>query len=340
MDSFFRGAAAAAAQVRARVHHSSADAPLLGKTLDVQSFRGLKVERVLASGGFGFVYVAVDQATLREYALKHVMPGDSPEALAVVRTEVEVGESLAQHPNAVRLLAAQPHPPQPRADCLLLMEKGGASLADMLRSQPAGLPEQEVLVLCLAVASVLAALHGNGVWHWDVKPENLLRFGGVTSQAVWKLCDFGSAVSRPAGPAAPRERGRLEDDIQRRTTPAYRSPELWDLDTHGALGPAADIWALGCLLGAALGAPPFCETDKLRILAASYKSPERASWGVAALQQRMLAASPAARPSATDVLAALDQLLTPPSAAVPPPLPPRPQAAKADDGPGWCASFD
>ena len=69
MDSFLRGAAAAAAQVRARVHHSSAEAPLLGKTLDVQTFR-VKVERVLASGGFGFVYVVTDTATLAEYALK------------------------------------------------------------------------------------------------------------------------------------------------------------------------------------------------------------------------------------------------------------------------------
>ena len=272
------------------------------------------------------------------------MPGDSPEALDVVRTEVQVQDSLAQHPHAVRLLAAAPRPPQPRADCLLLMELGGASLAEVLRAQPAGLPEQDALVLCRAVASVLAALHANGVWHWDTKPENVLRFGGVgASQALWKLCDYGSAMTRPAGPVAPRERGRLEDEIQRRTTPAYRAPELWDLDSHATLGPAADVFSLGCLLGAALGQAPFCETDKLRILAASYKSPARASWGVAALQQRMLARAPDARPSALDVLAALDQLLTPPPAAVPPPLPPRPQApqaANATDGPGWCASFD
>ena len=272
------------------------------------------------------------------------MPGDSPEALEVVRTEMAVGASLAQHPHAVRLLAAAPQPPQPRADCFLLMEKGGASLAELLRLQSAGLPEQEAVVLCRAVASVLAALHATGIWHWDVKPENLLRFGGGgTSQPVWKLCDFGSAMTRPAGPVAPRERGRMEDIIQRRTTPAYRAPELWDLDLAAKLGPAADVWALGCLLGAALGTAPFADTDKLRILSASFKAPERASWGVAALQQRMLAKSPDARPTATDVLAALDQLLTPPPAALPPPLPPRPrtsQADKADEGPGWCASFD
>jgi hypothetical protein len=72
MDSFLRGAAAAAAQVRARVNHGSAEAPLLGKTLDVQQYR-VKVERVLASGGFGFVYVVHDAsatAAAHEYALK------------------------------------------------------------------------------------------------------------------------------------------------------------------------------------------------------------------------------------------------------------------------------
>ena len=86
MDSFLRGAAAAAAQVRARVNHSSADAPLLGKTLDVQQYR-VKVERVLASGGFGFVYVVHDAsaaATARhgEYALKVLRGVSAPEGCA------------------------------------------------------------------------------------------------------------------------------------------------------------------------------------------------------------------------------------------------------------------
>jgi AP2-associated kinase len=180
--------------------------------------------------------------------------------------------------------------------------------------------------------------------------------------AGWKLCDYGSATLRPPGPASARERGQLEDVILRRTTPAYRAPEMWDLFRNATLGPAADVWALGCLLGVALGAPPFGPDDKLRMLSATFRPPLRASPAVAALQQRALALSPDARPTAVQLLAELDELLAagaaaPPqaAAAAPPPLPPRappplpakPHAAGVDPAAGlsaadagWTASFD
>jgi AP2-associated kinase len=217
------------------------------------------------------------------------------------------------------------------------------------------------LQLCRAVASVLAALHDAGVAHWDLKPENVLRAKG---EAGWKLCDFGSASTRPDAAATPRERGRLEDAIQRRTTPACRAPEMWDLATHATIGPASDVWALGCLLGAALGAPPFCAQDKLRILSGAFKPPPRASPGVVALQQRALAVSPEARPTADALIAQLDALLDgheqaqqtqqeqpalPARPVAAPPLSPLPHAAGADAAAlpqqaaadaGWCAQFD
>lgn len=164
---------------------------------------------------------------------------------------------------------------------------------------------------------MLSVLHAEGISHWDVKPDNVLRCGGV-----WKLCDFGSATTRPAGAATPRERGRLEDNIQRRTTPAYRAPEMYELATHATVGPAADVWAMGCLLGATLGAPPFRAEDKLRILQGAYRPPARASPGVAALLQRLLAVSPEGRPCAVEALAALDTLL---EGGAQPAVPPAPQ---------------
>jgi serine/threonine protein kinase len=206
---------------------------------------------------------------------------------------------------------------------------------------------------------VLAALHGVGISHWDVKPENVLRTKG---EACWKLCDYGSATARPAAAATPRERGRLEDAIQRRTTPACRAPELWDLATRATIGPASDVWSLGCLLGAALGAPPFRAEDKLRILSGAFKPPPRASPGAAALQRRALAVSPEARPTAEALIALLDALLDGQPRQVaevegqqqqqqqpPPLLSPRLHAAAADAAPpppqpaadaGWCAHFD
>lgn len=187
--------------------------------------------------------------------------------------------------------------------------------------------------MCRAVTSVLAALHAAGICHWDVKPENVLRAGDT-----WKVCDFGSSTRRSTSSlVSARERGQLEDIILRRTTPAYRAPELWDLKTNASVGPAADVWALGCLLGAALGAPPFRADDKLRVLQAAFKPPPRASAGVVALQRRALAASPEARPTALLLLDALDELLA--AGGEPVPLV-EPSPTAPPEGPGWEAHFD
>jgi hypothetical protein len=78
------------------------------------------------------------------------MPGDSPEALEVARTEVRVAEQLAEHPHAVRLLAASPRPPQLRTDCFLLME----------------LCQARVRALCLAAsASIFTSVSAGVVRH-------------------------------------------------------------------------------------------------------------------------------------------------------------------------------
>lgn len=63
--------------------------------------------------------------------------------------------------------------------------------------------------------------------------------------------------------------------IQRNTTPMYRSPEMIDLYSNKVVNEKADIWALGCLLYLlCYRMHPFEDSGKLRIINANYKIPE------------------------------------------------------------------
>mmetsp|Transcript_8140 Transcript_8140/g.15550 ORF Transcript_8140/g.15550 Transcript_8140/m.15550 type:complete len:477 (+) Transcript_8140:49-1479(+) len=91
---------------------------------------------------------------------------------------------------------------------------------------------------------ILEYMHMRGVLHRDLKPENVLL------DADWhlKLTDFGTAII-------------VSDEAQRSKaaefvgSAAYVSPEMLG---GKSVGPAADVWALGCMVFAMLtGKPPF-----------------------------------------------------------------------------------
>jgi len=89
----------------------------------------------------------------------------------------------------------------------------------------------------------LAHIHGMGICHRDLKPQNLLV---DPERHILKLCDFGSAKALVKG----------EPNVAYICSRYYRAPEL----IFGATdySTAIDVWSMGCILAEILlGSPMF-----------------------------------------------------------------------------------
>ncbi len=95
--------------------------------------------------------------------------------------------------------------------------------------------------LAVATATALAAIHEAGVVHRDFKPANVL-LGSDGPRVI----DFG--IARTVDGSATLTGGIVG-------TPSYMAPEQFE---EGAIGPAADVFAWGCVIVfAATGRSPF-----------------------------------------------------------------------------------
>lgn len=100
------------------------------------------------------------------------------------------------------------------------------------------------------IASVLDTVHDHDVVHRDIKPSNLM----LTPGGIVKVLDFGVAALRGVGTLP-----RLTQVGMTVGTPPYMSPEQ---SLANAVGPAADVYALACVLYEILtGKPPFTSDD-------------------------------------------------------------------------------
>jgi serine/threonine-protein kinase len=190
----------------------------------------------------------------------------------------------------------------------------GPSLRQLLAERGA-LPAVEVVDIGRQIATALAAAHGRGLVHRDVKPGNIL----IDAAGTAHLTDFGT-VKILTGAA------RLTRTGMTFGTAAYIAPEQ---ATGGRVGPQADVYALGAVLYEALaGRPPFAGEDPIAVSYSHVHEPavplaalvHGVPADVEALVMRCLAKSPADRPqSAAEVhteLEAISRRLAPP----PPPV--------------------
>ncbi|MFI8425146.1 bifunctional serine/threonine-protein kinase/ABC transporter substrate-binding protein [Streptomyces sp. NPDC085479] len=260
-------------------------APLL--PADPSAIAGYRLLGRLGAGGMGVVYLGRTDAG--ELAAVKVTLADRAERTdfrSRFRREVEAARRVVS-PWAVPVLGADPDAPEP---WLATAFVPGPSLGEAVLAH-GPLPERGLRILGGAVARALAAVHAAGLVHRDVKPANvLLAVDGP------RLIDFG--IARAADPAGETALTGTDMVVG---TPGFLAPEQAEARTED-VGPASDVFALGCLLAyAATGRPPFGTgaVDAL-MYRTVHDEPDLAGVpdGLLPLLRGCLAKDPAARPTA------------------------------------------
>ena len=119
----------------------------------------------------GVVYRARDERLERDVALKILPPGTLPDEVARKRFRREaLALSQLNHPN---IATVHDFNTQDAVDFLVMEYIPGATLTEKISA--GSLSERETIRLGSQLAQGLAAAHGTGVVHHDLKPGNLRR---------------------------------------------------------------------------------------------------------------------------------------------------------------------
>ncbi|MFF0227858.1 ABC transporter substrate-binding protein [Streptomyces sp. NPDC004629] len=248
----------------------------------------------LGEGGMGVVYLGrTDSGALAAVKVIRAEYALDDDFRTRFRREADAARRV-DGPWVVKVTGADPDAARP---WLATVFEPGPSLAEAVgRHGP--LPVRAVRVLGKTLARALAAVHGAGLVHRDVKPGNILLAADGP-----RLIDFGIARSLDA--TGLTATGLVVG------TPGFLAPEQAAGDGDW-VGPAGDVFSLGCVLAyAATGRPPFGSGPVDALLYRTvHDEPDldgldRQDEELAAVLRRCLAKDPAGRPAPEELDAAL-----------------------------------
>jgi len=196
-----------------------------------------EIVKLLGEGGMGAVYQARQVAMDRMVALKLIRAEvvKSPDAVARFYREMKITAKI-EHANTIRVYDFG----ETEGQLFLTMELlKGQTLKKALETG-GKMPLDRIVHIATQITRALAAAHGEGVVHRDLKPDNVMLLEQYGDKDVVKVLDFGIAKS-------------IEDTDQPQMTaagavigtPVYMSAEQamgQKVDTR------ADLYSLGVML--------------------------------------------------------------------------------------------
>jgi eukaryotic-like serine/threonine-protein kinase len=211
-----------------------------------------RVDYALGQGGFGITYRAFDVNLERPVAIKEFYPqgyvqrDSTTEDLIIPSSTAESYHRwLGRFEREGRILARLTHPGivkvfslfKERNTAYLVMELlQGGTLGDALNAQPEKcFSEPRVVEIMEALVAALDTVHQEGVYHLDLKPDNVM----VTGDGRIVLVDFGSARQDLSSMSSSKKSSTLA------ITPDYAPPELL---SGQAVGAESDLFQLGMML--------------------------------------------------------------------------------------------
>jgi serine/threonine-protein kinase len=195
--------------------------------MDITKIGRYEVEKELAQGGMGIIFLARDPYIQRQVVIKVLMYSRTLDEVYrdFFQQEAELIAAL-EHPCIVPIYDFGWYGEQPY---IVMRHMAGGSLADRLQKEE--LRQTEIAHVFKRIAEALDAAHTRKIIHRDVKPSNFL----FDSTGEIFLSDFGIAKTTVTD----------DDGTWLVGTPAYMSPEqVLGKPVDGR----ADIYALGIVL--------------------------------------------------------------------------------------------
>jgi len=210
-------------------------------------------------GAGGIVYLANDTLLTRPVVLKILRRGllTQGQMRTTVLREARLASAI-EHPNVCAIYEVG----ETGEEAYIVMQfVPGQSVDTLITKGPSNV--QLVLSVGIQIADGLQAAHALGIFHRDLKPQNVM----LTDGGLVKILDFGlarrlhpeEADFDPSKPAVSRTASVAETYTARGGTIRYMAPEQF---VTGQSSVQSDIWALGVLLyELTTGRHPFARPD-------------------------------------------------------------------------------
>jgi tetratricopeptide (TPR) repeat protein len=218
-----------------------------------------EILRRLGAGGSGVVYLANDSLLQRPVVLKILRTGllSAEQLRTTVLREARLASAI-EHPNVCAIYEVGESDDE---GYIAMQYVPGQSLDRLIGQGPASL--QLVLSVGIQIADGLQAAHALGIFHRDLKPQNVM----LTDGGLVKILDFGLARRLPLGdasfdpskPGIARGASVAATYTARGGTIRYMAPEQF---VTGQSSAQSDVWALGVILYELVsGRHPFVRPD-------------------------------------------------------------------------------